>query len=242
LDIRSGGLLQVSDGGTLRAEGDFKLTKRIPGTPDTLEDFVTSDAANKRLTVASDGELRVEGTLRLPSGATAEFVGGAGVNMNATFNLEQSDITYLQWRPWEQTLAVLTGGRILVENGGTLNVAGTLISTGSVDFTARVKDAFEKSVRRGNIVVNTSGGTVYTYGTGDPAVSFTRVVVAGVPMVAFGQDPLTEVPYVYLTLNDGRANIKQVAAINVNANTFDLVVDDWDPPTTDVSVNWLAIT
>jgi hypothetical protein len=71
-EIVSGGLQQVSSGGTFRGEGTFKLTKRIPQpdpTPDILEDFVTGNATTKTLTVLSGAALEVDGTTTL-NGAT----------------------------------------------------------------------------------------------------------------------------------------------------------------------------
>jgi hypothetical protein len=235
LEIVSGGLLQVSSGGTLRGEGTFKLTKRIPQPdpiPDILEDFVTSDAANKRLTVLDGGTLQVDG------GGTALFKATATVDVDAEFNLRQTGTNYLQWTPWNQTLTVQTGGKVSVESGATLSVAGTLSVTGT-----KVTDAFESSIRRGQITIaTTAGGTEHPFGTGDGAVTFWRVVENLIPLGAFGQNAFPVIPKVFVTLADGRANIKQVAAINVTQSTFSLVVDDWDPPTTDVVVNWLAVT
>jgi hypothetical protein len=222
-DVLSGALLQVSSGGTFRGEGDFKLTKRTPQpdpTPDILEDFVTSDAANKQLTVLDGGTLQVDG------GATALFKATATVDVDAEFNLRQTGTNYLQWTPWNQTLTVLTGATVTVDTGATLTVTGT-----------KVKDAFESSMRRGYAEVDTDGAsTSYPYGGG-----FQRFIFPNLPMATVGQDPLPTTPRVYVSVENNWPNIKHVCAHNVTATKFDLIIDDFDPPTLAIRVNWLAI-
>jgi hypothetical protein len=123
--------------------------------PNTNGNYLTADASAKTFTVLSGSTLQVDGTLTVggtatiddltvPANGSASFGGGGTVNVNAAFNLQQSSTTYLQWRPWVQTLAVQTGGKVSVESGGTLELAAG--STATFNSTP----AFNRSFERGD--------------------------------------------------------------------------------------------
>jgi hypothetical protein len=235
-------------------ENDFKMTKRIAGTPDTFEDYVENDTANKRLTVLSGGELVVQNGATLNLGGQTNVSGSLGIGgdvllgAGSTFETEggftltkRVDVSTTE----DYVENDVDNKRLTVLSGGELSVAGTLTSTGAATIAASPTAVFGNALQTGQKTVTAAGhtqgvGTTWdfqVYGGYKYTRSFHRV---NFPSTA------PSVPRVFLTVATtanatDALTITNVLASDVGQLGFDLVVDNQGDFEASVTVNWLAI-
>jgi hypothetical protein len=137
-----------------------------------------------------------------------------------TFSDPATNATYITATGGTKTLRVLPGA--------------TLDCDGSATFASAATSAFSSSIKQGTATVSTTTGGVVVNLPG--GASFKRFTYA----ITFPQ-AFASPPQVYLTLASNTPTIKTHACSNITATGFDAHVDDYDDPTSNVVVQWLAI-